>query len=131
MDNCKLCGANTLLEKKSRSLLSTVTSHIKEAITSTLSNERDSDYDAAARYFAEGYICRSCWRVGDKLHKLKTNLSSTQQQLRELASSFLPTIRSAGRITPDPKRQRLESSFSSEATPVKVNLSYADACIVL
>ena len=41
MDNCKLCGANTLLEQKSRSLLSTVSSHIKEAITSTLSNERD------------------------------------------------------------------------------------------
>ena len=58
-----------------RSLLSTVSSHIKGAITSTLSNERDLDYDAAARYFAEGYICRSCWRVGDKYHKLKTNLS--------------------------------------------------------
>ena len=98
MDNCKLYGANTLLEKKSRSLLSTVSSHIKEAITSTLSNERDLDYDAAARYFAEGYICRSCRRVGNKLHNLKTNLSSTQQQLRVLASSFLPTIRSAGRI---------------------------------
>ena len=42
MDNCKLCGANTLLEKN-RSLLSTVSSHIKEAITSTLSNERDLD----------------------------------------------------------------------------------------
>ena len=122
MDNCKLCGANTFLEKRYRSLLRTVSSPIKEAIISALSSERDLDHDAAAHYFAEGYICRSCWRVGDKLHKLKTNLSSTQQQLRELASSVLPTIR-----PPDPKRQRFESSPTSEATPVKVNVCYAVA----
>ena len=43
---------------------------------------------------------------------------------------YLPLVRMRLSVrlafdTPDPKRQRFESSLTSEATPVKVNVSYA------
>ena len=70
MDNCKLCGANTFWRNVTDHFfvqyLRTVSSPIKEAIISALSNERDLDYDAASRNLAEGYICWLCWRVVGK-----------------------------------------------------------------